>query len=125
MKFVRFAKTGMGTVLAASLAGFGGFNFSMGSLNPWSGPVERTRTLPADATEYACDAAKRLVVRHLTGGNAVMIVFPEREFRLDQAPQADGARYTNGSTTLQSQGDRVSLEEEGAVTYSNCRKAAG
>lgn len=123
MKFIRFANTGMGTVLVASLAGCSGF--SLDSLNPWSGSVERARTLPADAIEYACDAAKRLVVRHLAGGNAVMIVFREREFRLDQAPSASGARFTNGSTTLQSQGDQVSLEEEGAVTYSNCRKAAG
>ena len=123
MKFIHFAKTGLGTVLAATLTGCGGF--SVGSLNPWSGPVERTRTVPADATEYACDAAKRLVVRQLPGSNAVMIVFREREFRLDQAPSASGTRYTNGSTTLQSQGDQVSLEEEGAVTYSNCRKAAG
>ena len=107
--------------LAATLAGCGG----LGGLNPWGGPVERARTLPADATEYACDAAKRLVVRHLPGGNAVMIVFREREFRLDQAPSASAAGFTNGSTTLQLQGDRVFLEEEGAVTYSNCRKAAG
>lgn len=123
MEFTHFAKTGLGIVLVASLAGCGGFN--LGSLNPWSGPVERPRTIPADATEYACDAAKRLVVRHLPGGNAVMIVFREREFRLDQATSASGARFTNGSTTLQSQGERVSLEEEGAVTHSNCRKAAG
>ncbi len=123
MKFVQFANTGFGVVLAASLAGCGGF--SLGSLNPWSGPAERARTTPADATEYACDAAKRLVVRNLPGGNAVMIVFREREFRLDRAPSASGARFTNGSTTFQSQGDRVFLEEEGAVTYSNCRKAAG
>ena len=123
MKLAHFVNTGFGAVLLASLAGCGGF--SLGSLNPWSGPVERARALPADATEYACDAAKRLVVRQLPGGNAVMIVFREREFRLDQAPGAQGARFTNGSTTFQSQGDRVFLEEEGAVTYSNCRKAAG
>jgi membrane-bound inhibitor of C-type lysozyme len=123
MKVVHFAKTGLGAVLVALLAGCGGF--SLGSLNPWSGPAERTRTTPADATEYACDAAKRLVVRQLPGGNAVMIVFREREFRLDQAPSASGSRFTNGSTTLQVQGDRMSLEEEGAVTYSNCRKNAG
>jgi len=113
-------------VLAASLAGCGGF--SVGKLNPWSGPVERVSTTPAGATAYACDAAKRLVVRNLAGSNAVMIVFREREFRLDQAPSASstsGTRYTNGSTNLQLQGDQVSLEEEGAVTYSNCRKAAG
>ena len=81
MKFIRFAPSGFGVVLAASLAGCGGF--SLGSLNPWSGPVERPGTLPA------------------------------------------GALFANGSTTLQLQGDRVFLEEEGAVTYSNCRKAAG
>ena len=121
MKFIHFAQSGFGVVLAASLAGCGGF--SLGSLNPWSGPVERARTLPADATEYACDGGKRLVVRQLPG--AVMIMFPEREFRLDQAPSASGSRFSNGSTTLQSQGDRVFLEEEGAATYSNCRKAAG
>jgi membrane-bound inhibitor of C-type lysozyme len=123
MKLFDVAKSGFGTALAAALAGCGGFGF--GSLNPWSGPVERTRTVPADATEYACDAAKRLVVRQLPGANAVMIVFREREFRLDQAPSASGARFTNGSTTFQVQGDRVSLEEEGTVTYLNCRKAAG
>ena len=123
MKFIHFANTGLVTVLAASLAGCGGF--SVGKLNPWSGPVERVRTTPADATEYACEGAKRLVVRNLAGSNAVMIVFREREFRLDQAPSASGTRYTNGSTNLQRQGDQVSLEEEGAVTYSNCRKAAG
>ncbi len=125
MKFIRFAKAGLGTVLAASLASCGGFNFSIDSLNPWRGPAERTRTVPADATEYACNSGKRLVVRYLTGSNAAMIVFRERSFRLDPAPSASGARYTNGSTTLVSNGDHVSLEEEGAVTYSNCRKAVG
>lgn len=125
MKFIHFAKAGLGTVLAASLAGCGGFNFSIDSLNPWRGATEQTRTVPADATEYACDSGKRLVVRYLTGPNAAMIVFRERSFRLDPAPSASGARYTNGSTTLQSQGDQVSLEEEGAVTYSNCRRAVG
>jgi len=123
MKFIHFVKTGLGVVLAASLAGCGGFG--IGSLNPWSGPVERVRTTPADATAYACDGARRLVIRNLADTKSVMIVFPEREFRLDQAPSGSGTRYTNGSTILQSQGDHVSLEEEGAVTHSNCRKAAG
>ena len=123
MKIIHFANAGFGVLLAATLTGCGGCG--VGSLNPWSGPVERARTTPADATEYACDGAKRLVVRNLPGGNAVMIVFREREFRLDQAPSASAGRFTNGSTTLQSQGDQVSLEEEGAVTYLNCRKAAG
>ena len=128
MKIIHFANDGFGVLLMASLAGCGGL--TVGGLNPWSDPVERAKTTPADASEYACDAAKRLVVRNLPGGNAVMIVFREREFRLDQAPSASSASvarvsFTNGSTTLRLQGDQVSLEEEGAVTYSNCRKAAG
>jgi membrane-bound inhibitor of C-type lysozyme len=129
MKFTDFANAGFGFMLAASLAGCG--TFSIDSLNPWSGPVERPRTSPADGAAYACDGARRLVIRNLADAKSVMIVFPEREFRLDQAPSAastSGARhtrYTNGSTTLQSDGDQASLEEEGAVTYSNCRRTPG
>lgn len=126
MKIIQCVKTAAGVVLAAALAGCG--SLSMDSLNPWSGPVERPTTSPADGTVYACDGGRRLVVRDRAEIKAVMIVFRERQFRLDQAPSAPstpGARYTNGSTTLQSNGDQVSLEEDGTVTYANCRKAAG
>jgi len=112
-----------GVMIAASLAGCG--SLSVDSLNPWSGPVEHARTAPPDATVFACDSDKRLVVRYLSNPKAVMIVFPEREFRLDPVASGAGARYTNGVTTLQSTGDMVSLEEAGTTTYSNCRKAAG
>ena len=122
MSLLDIGRAGIGVALAASLAGCG--SFSLGSLNPWSSPVERARTAPADATVYACSDAKRLVVRHLAGSSSVMIVFPEREFRLDQAPSAPG-RHTNGSTTLVSKGDEAALEEDGKQTYSNCRRAAG
>lgn len=121
MKFTRAGYAVLGATLAASVAGCS--SFSIGSLNPWSGPVERGRGVPADATEYTCDGGKRLVVQQLPG--AVMIMFPERDFRLDQTPGATGARYSNGSTTLLSNGDQVSLEEQGAMTYKSCRKASG
>ena len=126
MKFIQFATIATGVVLVASLAGCG--SFSLGSLNPWSGPVARATSFPADGIEYACDGGKRLVVRNLADIKAVMIVFRERQFRLDQVPAASpssDARFTNGSATLQSNGDQVSLEEEGAVTFANCRRAAG
>ncbi len=114
------AKTGCGIALAAALGGCGGF--SLGSLNPWGGTVEHVRSVPADATTYACEGGKRLVVRYLAADKTVMIVFPEREFRLDATP-AGG--YSNGSTTLTAQGDAAALEEAGAKTYTNCKKAAG
>ncbi len=112
----------VGAALLAGLTGCGGF--SLGSLNPWSGPAERSRMAPADATVYACSDAKQLVVRYLPGSPSVMIVFREREFRLDQAA-AEPGRYTNGSTTLVSKGNEASLEEDGKQTYTNCRKPTG
>jgi membrane-bound inhibitor of C-type lysozyme len=121
-----FANAGCGVALVTALAGCGSFNigsFSIGNLNPWSGPVERVQSAPVDATTYTCEGGKRLVVRYLSADKTVMIVFPEREFRLDAAP--GGANYTNGGTTLTAQGDEVALEEAGAKTYTSCKKAAG
>jgi len=122
MNSMKRVSLGAGAVLAASLAGCS--SFGVDSLNPWSDPVERSRVVPADATVYVCDSDRRLVVRYLSNPGAAMIVFMEREFRLDPAPSTAGARYTNGVTTLQSTGDMVSLDEAGTTTYSNCRKAA-
>jgi len=110
-------------LLAALLAGCGGF--SLDRLNPWSSPTERLQALPSDATAYACDGGKRLVVRYLPGEASVMIVFPEREFRLDRAASGSGTRYTNGIGTLENKGDEATYEEAGAAAYSNCKKAAG
>ena len=108
-------------VLLSVLSGCGGFDLAR--LNPWGGgQAERLRGDPADATVYACGDAKRLVVRYLAGTDSAMIVFRDREFRLDQAPASPG-RFTNGSTTLHAGGEQVSLEEEGKATYTNCRKA--
>jgi membrane-bound inhibitor of C-type lysozyme len=87
-----------------------------------SSSAERPRW-PADATIYACDAGKQLVVRYLDGGKSAMVFFPEREFRLDQEPS--GPHYTNGRTTLTTKGDEVALEEGGSALYANCRKATG
>lgn len=92
-----------------------------GSLNWWSGPAEQSR-IPRDATAYLCDGGKRLAVRYGEGGKSAMIIFPEREFRLDQVEAASGARYSNGRTTLHSQGEGVRLEEGGTVSYDNCKK---
>jgi len=126
MNRVRIAKIASLAALVAPLGGCGSFNWSM--LNPlswWSGPpAERAQTLPSDATAYACDGAKKLVVRYLSGEKSVMIVFPEREFRLDQTASGSGIRYTNGTTTLSSKDDDVTLEESGSVTFANCRKTA-
>ena len=52
-----------------------------------------------------------------------MVILPDREFRLD--PQgANSGRYTNGKTTLSTQGDVVTVEEGGAPMFAGCKRAA-
>ena len=93
-----------------------------GAMNWWSGPAERSR-IPRDATLYQCDGDKRLAVRYDDGSKSAMIIFPEREFRLDRVESASGPRYSNGRATLHGQGDEVRLEEGGSFTYDNCKKS--
>jgi membrane-bound inhibitor of C-type lysozyme len=90
---------------------------------PWSrGPTEQAR-YPADARIYQCDAGRQLVVRYLDGAKSVMVMYPEREFRLDQVPAASGARYSNARTTLHSSGDEAFVEEDGKTVFANCKIA--
>ena len=95
------------------------------NLNPvtwWSGPEERVPERLAGVTRYQCDAGKILEVRYAADGQSAMIIFPEREFRLDRASAASGAPYTNGRTTLSSKGDEAFLEENKTVTFANCKQ---
>jgi membrane-bound inhibitor of C-type lysozyme len=93
------------------------------SLNWWSGPVEQTR-LPRDATIYQCEANKKFAVRYDNERNSAMIIFPEREFRLDRVGNPADARYSNGRTTLQVNGDQAKLDEGGTALYDNCKKTS-
>ncbi len=80
---------------------------------------------PADASVYKCDGNRTLVVRYLDGGKAAMVIFPEREFRLDAARSAAGVSYSNGRTDLRSSGDEAQLEESGNALYANCKRVKG
>jgi membrane-bound inhibitor of C-type lysozyme len=88
-----------------------------------SAPADRPRW-PSDAVVYKCDAGKQLVVRYLDGGKSAMVYFPDREFRLDPIVAASGARYSNGRTTLYSQGDEAALEEGGQRLFADCKRPA-
>jgi membrane-bound inhibitor of C-type lysozyme len=83
-----------------------------------SGEVPR---VPPGATAYKCDGNKDLYVRYVDGGKSAMVIYPEREFRLDAAETGSGARYTNGRTTLRTKGSEATLEEGSAIVYSNCK----
>jgi membrane-bound inhibitor of C-type lysozyme len=79
---------------------------------------------PADATIYKCDADKELVVQYLEDGKSAMIMYAERDFRLDQVAAASGVRYSNGRTTLHTKGPEAFLEEGSQTLFANCKSTA-
>ena len=99
-----------------------------GSLNPmtwWRGdPEEQRPQRLVGAVFYQCDAKKSFALRQAPQGQDwVMVILPDREFRLD-LQAGSGGRYTNGKTTLSSQGDVVSVEEGGVPLFAGCKRAA-
>ena len=87
---------------------------------------DETARIPAGATEYACAAGKRLLVRQTGDGKSVWVIFPDREFRLDRVATDSGDRFTNGVSTLSTQGDETTFEEAGTRLFAECkRKQAG
>ncbi len=92
-------------------------------LNPWAAVAEQSR-IPSDATVYACASNKQLVVRHPEGGKSVVIIYPEREFRLDLAPSPGGG-YTNGRAIFSTKDGEITLVEGNETLFSGCRKPAG
>jgi membrane-bound inhibitor of C-type lysozyme len=108
--------------LIATLAGCG--SVSMPRLAFWTNePTEMKSPRLVGATLYGCDGGKQLAVRYGAAGQAAMVIFPEREFRLDPAPGGAG-RYTNGRTTLAVDGSEASLTEAGAAVLANCKRTA-
>lgn len=89
-----------------------------GTWSPWSGPAEQSR-IPRDAAVYQCDGGKTLAIRVEENGKSAMVIFPEREFRLDQT---EGTRYSNGVTTLQATDSEAWLEQDSKRAYDNCKR---
>lgn len=88
---------------------------------PWGGGSGDVPRVPPGATAYKCDGGKELFVRYADGGKSAMIVFPEREFRLDRVGGDTGTRYSNGHTTLMVDGDAAMLQEGSTASHANCK----
>jgi membrane-bound inhibitor of C-type lysozyme len=113
---------GLMIACAAMLTACGGMNLTR--LAFWTNePTEQRSPRLAGTTQFSCDGNKRLAVRFGAAGQPAMVVFPEREFRLDVAPGGAG-RYSNGRTTLTVNGDEASLDEAGASVLANCKRVA-
>lgn len=80
---------------------------------------ERSRR-PANATEYQCAGGKRIYLRTLDGGNAVWLILPERELRLDRIG-AEGSRYGKGAMVLQLAGNDATLNDGAATPVTGCK----
>lgn len=92
---------------------------------PWSdGSGAEVRRVYPGTKSYACDSGKKLLVRYGPENRYVMIIYPEREFRLDADGSARG-KYTNGRTVLVASGEEATLEESGTVLFAKCRFEPG
>lgn len=87
-----------------------------------SGPEEQRPARLAGTTSYACADNKQFALRQ-AGPKSVMVVFPEREFRLDAVDGA-GGRYSNGRTNLTLNGETAVIDEAGAPQFTDCKRAA-
>jgi len=110
------------SILIASIAATSLAACSTPSINVWpfggDKTTERSR-VPANASEYVCNAGKRFYVRQLDSGNAVWLILPEREVRLDKTGTAN--RFSNGVAVLELNGNDASLTD-GTVSYAACKK---
>ena len=107
-----------GAAVALLLSACGDMNLK--KFNPFAGdPVLESSRTPANATEYQCAGGKRLHIRTLDGGQAVWLILAERELRLDRIGSSQ--RYGKGTTVLEFDGNRATVSEGAAATYSACK----
>jgi len=95
-------------------------------LLPFTGGKEQdvSRT-PPGATAYTCADNNRFFVRYLDNGAAAWVILPDREFRLNKATSDSGARYSNGSATLETKDNEVTLFDGAKPTYTDCKASGG
>jgi len=95
-----------------------------GSISVWpfgeSGSKEISRK-PADATEYRCVGGKAFYVRNLDG-NAVWLIAPDREIRLEKPAGAAGMTYAAGKVRLEINAGDATLVDPPAQ-FVGCKRA--
>ncbi len=118
----RFAGIAAAIVVAATLLG----GCTGGRWWPWGdGSGGEVPRIAPGAKSYACDAGKKLIVRYGPENKYAMIIFPEREFRLDADASGAGTKFSNGRTVLSTNGDEARLEEAGTVLFAKCMLEPG
>lgn len=111
------AKWCMLLCLSVLLSGCGG-----ASLWPFGDKGQDRPVTPPNSTEYQCNAGKRFFLRELDG-NAVWVIYPDRQIRLDKVASTAGARFSNGIAVFEIIEQEARLTDGPAISYSGCKKA--
>jgi hypothetical protein len=113
-KFPRAAILALAALLIAGCGGGSMLPFGMG------GGTELSRK-PANATEYRCAGGKGFFVRTLDA-NALWLIAPDREIRLEKLPGAESGRYGVGKVVLEMGADEATLFDP-PTQYAGCKRA--
>jgi len=110
-------RRGASFLLCALLSGCGGASmWPLGS----SGATDASRK-PANAAEYQCDNRKQFYVRNLDA-NAVWLIAPDREIRLEKSAGAGEMVYAAGKVRLEINGQNATLLDPPAQ-FAGCKRA--
>jgi hypothetical protein len=113
----RSASAALLVLAAVVLAGCSG-----SSLLPYAlGGTTELSLKPANATEYRCDGGRAFYVRNLDA-DAVWLIAPDREIRLDKLPGGEAGRYGTGKVVLEIRPEGATLFDPPSQ-YAGCKRA--
>jgi membrane-bound inhibitor of C-type lysozyme len=97
---------------------------SIENYNPFGDSKPTEARKPENSTEYQCEGGKHFFIRMLDKGNAVWLIYPEREVNLDKVAGGAGTRYSNGVAVLDINGAEATLNDGPRVVYTGCKVPA-
>ena len=74
---------------------------------------------PENSVEYNCEKKKTFFLIYLNEKKSVWIIFPNREFKLNQVDESI-SKYTNDITTLEISAEKTQKKKEKEVLYKEC-----
>lgn len=99
-----------------------GLTLAIGS----AGTVSSALAQATNTVVYRCDAGKGFKAVYTPGEKgSVEATFGTRVFTLPQVEAASGARYSDGSVTINTKGDEAFVEVGDTVLFENCVAQTG
>jgi len=90
---------------------------------PWTKTETVTKGpyTPPGATGYACEGAKRLLLRFESDRKAAWVIYPDHQLRLDRLTSTSGEEFSRAGTTLRISEGEATLIEGSAVQFAKCK----